>query len=511
MKGFERIAFASALILGVGLNSAFAVDACSETGGHSGSGTTTQGSNNSSVTGYIGNSGYHYEIWYQGGNNSMTYYNDGTFSAQWNGSSDFLARVGFKYNSDKTYDQIGYLTADYKFTKSGSASYSYIGIYGWTKNPLVEYYIVDDWFTKPSTSYLGTKKGEIEVDGDIYDIYTYTRVQQPSIEGTSTFPQYFSVRRTARQCGHIDITAHFKKWEELGLQMGKLYEAKVLAEAGGNATGKIDFTYFAMSENGEPSGENEPEVEIPRQAYKGVKAKIPGIIEAENYDEGNNGDAYYDESKATEETAVDYRGEGYYVDIVKGGTGYAVGYTTAQEWLEYTVDVETAGEYDIAASVSNGSGNSSLILTMDGKDLATLSFNETEDWDTYTTTTGKAALTAGEHVLRIAIGADNTNIDYLKFSLQGSSVTEMPSSSETPTSSDSKIVDPTSSTTALPSIAEVVLTDRSMQVFDMQGRFLGKMNVAAGSSVGESLRAEFHASGVYLVKYGARMQRFAVK
>ena len=243
--------------IAIGMATPAFADACSEQGGHSGHGTTTRGQNNSSVTGNIGSSGYHYEIWYQGGNNSMTYYNDGTFSAEWNGSNDFLARVGFKYNSTQTHDQIGYFTADYKFTKSGSAAYSYIGIYGWTQNPLVEYYIVDDWFTKPSTSYLGTKKGEITVDGDTYDIYTYTRVNQPSIEGTSTFPQFFSVRRNARQCGHIDITAHFKKWDEVGLKLGKMYEVKVLAEAGGGATGKIDFTYFKMSNKGSPSGSDE--------------------------------------------------------------------------------------------------------------------------------------------------------------------------------------------------------------------------------------------------------------
>ena len=252
--------------IAIGMATPAFADACSEQGGHSGNGTTTRGQNNSSVTGNIGNSGYHYEIWYQGGNNSMTYYNDGTFSAEWNGSNDFLARVGFKYNSTQTHDQIGYFTADYKFTKSGNASYSYIGIYGWTQNPLVEYYIVDDWFTKPSTSYLGTKKGEITVDGDTYDIYTYTRVNQPSIEGTSTFPQFFSVRRNARQCGHIDITAHFKKWGEVGLKLGKMYEVKVLAEAGGGATGKIDFTYFKMSNKGSPSGSEEQAQVTPKSS-----------------------------------------------------------------------------------------------------------------------------------------------------------------------------------------------------------------------------------------------------
>lgn len=248
MKKTKIVKACIALAFGLCTTNAMA-DACNEQGGHSGNGTTTQGQNNSSVTGNIGSTGYHYEIWYQGGNNNMTYYNDGTFKASWNGTNDFLARVGFKYNETQTHDQIGQLDAEFKFTKQGSAGgYSYIGIYGWTVDPLVEYYIVDDWFNKPG-AYLGQKKGEVTVDGETYDIYQNTRNQQPSIKGTSTFPQYFSVRRNARQCGHIDLTAHFKKWESLGMKMGKMYEAKFLVEAGGGS-GSFDMNYFKMTVGG---------------------------------------------------------------------------------------------------------------------------------------------------------------------------------------------------------------------------------------------------------------------
>jgi hypothetical protein len=105
---------------------------------------------------------------------------------------------------------------------------------------------------------LGQKKGEFTVDGDTYDIYQNTRVQQPSIKGTATFPQYFSVRRSARSCGHIDITAHMKKWEGLGMKMGKMYEAKVLVEAGGGS-GSFDVSYFRMTDKKHPLAEPEPE------------------------------------------------------------------------------------------------------------------------------------------------------------------------------------------------------------------------------------------------------------
>ena len=227
------------------------IDACKDEMGHEGSGKVDNGRNNQSATGKVGNSPYHYEIWYQGGNNSMTSYDNGTFKASWSGTNDFLARVGFKYNEDKSYSELGPIDAYFNWKKSGSGGgYNYIGIYGWTVDPLVEYYIVDDWYNKPG-SYLGQKKGEFQVDGDTYEIYQNTRNQQPSIKGTATFPQYFSVRKSARSCGHIDITAHFKKWESLNMKMGKMYEAKVLVEAGGG-TGSFDVTYFKMTDKAHP-------------------------------------------------------------------------------------------------------------------------------------------------------------------------------------------------------------------------------------------------------------------
>ena len=235
------------LAFGLCVSNALAIDACKEEGGHTGEGITERGQSDKSIKDAIPNSIYHYEIWYQQGNNSMTYYPDGSFSAEWNNSGDFLARVGLKYNSDKTYQELSPITADFKFTKqSGNANYSYIGIYGWTKEPLSEYYITDDWFGYRPVP--GNKVGEITVDDDTYDIYTSTRQNAPSILDYYTdFIQYFSIRRTARQCGHIDVTAHMKAWEKYGFK-GMLYEAKLLVEAGGNATGKIDFSIAQMND-----------------------------------------------------------------------------------------------------------------------------------------------------------------------------------------------------------------------------------------------------------------------
>ena len=245
---------------GNGGSTSTTIDACKDEMGHQGESKTTQGQNNQSVTGNVGSSPYHYEIWYQGGNNNMTFYDNGTYKASWNGTNDFLARVGFKYNEDKTYQELGPIDAYFKWSKQGSAGgYNYIGIYGWTVDPLVEYYIVDDWFSEPGANLLGSKKGEFTVDGATYEIYQNQRNNAPSIKGNQTFPQYFSKRKGgARSCGHIDVTAHFKKWEELGMKMGKMYEAKVLVEAGGGS-GSFDVSYFKMTDKAHPLAQPEPE------------------------------------------------------------------------------------------------------------------------------------------------------------------------------------------------------------------------------------------------------------
>jgi endo-1,4-beta-xylanase len=199
----------------------------------------------SNAQGTIGS--YSWTIWSSGSGGCMTPYGVGAaFKANWNNSGDFLARVGLGLGSNKTYDKFGPISADFAETKSGTAGgYSYVGIYGWSVSPLIEYYIVDDWFSgRPNPG--GTKMGTFSVDDGTYDVYKHQQVNQPSIQGNQTFDQFFSVRQTPRSCGHISITEHFKKWAELGLKLGNLYEARVLAEAGGGV-GSIDFTKATLT------------------------------------------------------------------------------------------------------------------------------------------------------------------------------------------------------------------------------------------------------------------------
>jgi len=198
-----------------------------------------------------GNAGgnYSYELWAEGnGSGCMNVFGvDANFSANWSNVEDFLARIGLTFDRTKTPAKIGTISADFAETKTGNTGLVYIGIYGWTVDPLREYYILDDWgSTKPAgVASDGTPRdsmGTITVDGAVYDVWKKTRTNKPAITGDNkTFDQYFSIRQTPRQCGHISISEHFSKWLGLGLQLGNLVEAKLLLEAQ-DSSGTIDFT-----------------------------------------------------------------------------------------------------------------------------------------------------------------------------------------------------------------------------------------------------------------------------
>ena len=199
------------------------------------------------VVGNIGD--VYYEMWADKGNNSATFYSDGSFYCSFSNTMDYLCRSGLSFDSTKTHEQIGHMYADYKLIKQNiqNVDYSFVGVYGWSRKPLIEFYIVENWLSeyRPGDWVGNEKKGDFLIDGAYFTVYKNTRTG-PSIDGDTTFTQYFSIRDNPRDCGTIDITAHFKVWEQQGMKLGLMHEAKILGEAGSNSygtSGSVDFPY----------------------------------------------------------------------------------------------------------------------------------------------------------------------------------------------------------------------------------------------------------------------------
>ena len=171
--------------------------------------------------------GYSYELWKDSGNTYMQLLGGGKFSCSWSSINNALFRIGKKFDCTKTWKQLGTITVKYKVDYKPNGN-SYLCVYGWSKSPLIEYYIVDSWGTwrPPGGNSLGT----VNIDGGTYDIYVSQKYGQPSIEGTTNFKQYWSARTEKKTSGTISVTKHFQAWANKGLNLGKLYEASLTVE-----------------------------------------------------------------------------------------------------------------------------------------------------------------------------------------------------------------------------------------------------------------------------------------
>jgi hypothetical protein len=96
--------------------------------------------------------------------------------------------------------------------------------------------------------------------------------------------------------------------------------------------------------------------------------------------------------------------------------GNVVGWTVANEWLEYTVNVPSAGNYNMAIRYAalNTAGN--IHVEFNGVNKTnTVSLPATGGWDTFQTVTRTVALSAGVQIMRVFIESAGYNLNKLTF------------------------------------------------------------------------------------------------
>lgn len=156
----------------------------------------------------------------------------------------------------------------------------------------------------------------------------------------------------------------------------------------------------------------------PSTPFKAEPLALPGILEAEDFDNGANGVAYSDTDdkndggKYRPESGVDIDGS--------AESGYVIGWTSVGEWLEYTVKVDEEQVMVWSARVASGLSGASFRIYMGNTDITgkvPVPQTASSDWSVYTEVKGrtKVALPAGTYKLRLVIESPYGNIDKVTF------------------------------------------------------------------------------------------------
>ncbi len=443
--------------------------------------------------------GFFYSFWTEIANNgaSMTLGPGGNYSTVWNNTQNFTAGKGWKVG---TANRVVCFEGTYNGGSNG-----FLALYGWTKDPLIEYYVCEkhgQWEPPGNTSDI-IYKGTYTCDGGTYKCYTAKRVNKPSIIGTATFDQYWSVRVEQRSSGTITFANHIAAWKSYGMNMGTTWDYQIMESEGYNSSGSsnitvsecqaspitvaitaptattsfsapatVNITATATTTTGTISkvefyngttklGEDATspytyswtnvaagtysitavatnsagtkatstavsiKVNVPRGPYGGTAHAIPGKIEFENYDVGGNGIAYLDNTAGSSVSSPPNFRTDEDVDIetcTDAGGGYNIGYATAGEWLEYTVNVATTGTYNVTFRVAcSGTGRTMSLAANNVTVVNNLSIPNTNGWQTWQdVTVQNIQLTAGTQIIRLTIGAtDYINLNYMTFTASG--------------------------------------------------------------------------------------------
>ncbi|CZT01154.1 hypothetical protein WAI453_009570 [Rhynchosporium graminicola] len=160
----------------------------------------------------------------------------GQWSAKWDNppGGDFVVGKGYRPATDMLFNYSG--------TFDGENGNAYLGVYGWSIDPLAEYYIIESFGNhNPSDNiYAIGPLGTFQSDDGTYEIWRKPRYGD-SIVGIASFTQYFSIRTTKRVGGTINTGNHFRAWDAVGLKLGTKDSFLMVVE-GQQGTGSANIT-----------------------------------------------------------------------------------------------------------------------------------------------------------------------------------------------------------------------------------------------------------------------------
>jgi glucan 1,3-beta-glucosidase len=184
---------------------------------------------------------------------------------------------------------------------------------------------------------------------------------------------------------------------------GSVLGAYNLLASGVTATSYTDNTlidglpyFYVVAATDQDEDESFPSAPV---NIEGKPLPIPGVIEAEYF---------IAMSGIQTETTTDT------------GGGLDVGYLDPGDWFEYTVNVQTAGNYTVEYRVASEPGSpGGFNLLASGAVIDSQAVPATGGWQAWTTITATVPLQAGEQTLRFSAVGGSWNLNKITFSLAG--------------------------------------------------------------------------------------------
>jgi hypothetical protein len=156
---------------------------------------------------------------------------------------------------------------------------------------------------------------------------------------------------------------------------------------------------------------------VASEPYSGTPADIPGLIQAEDFDDGGEGMAYHDSTPGN--TGGAYRDTDVDIAATADG-GYEIGWVDAGEWLQYSVNVTRAGRYLVNFRVASSGPGGTFHLEMNGADVTgPIAVPDTGGWDSWQAINAMVTLCDGNQVARLVMDSAGElgvgNFDWMQF------------------------------------------------------------------------------------------------
>lgn len=163
--------------------------------------------------------------------------------------------------------------------------------------------------------------------------------------------------------------------------------------------------------------------------YKVYKTGEP--VFAVDYNLGRNRFAYFDNDTSDFHGSTkvftnwnqgwSYRNDGVDIEActdTSANNGYNVGWITANEWMEYTVDVDSTAAYKITFRSASGSSGSKVRVLANGANVTpAVSLAGTSGWQRWqTSTVNDVILQKGRNIIRLMFDQGGSNLNYFMFS-----------------------------------------------------------------------------------------------